>query len=59
MRRRQIFAMQSNVTNEVRHDEEVKEASEAAEEVLKVKACPKCGKMIARGMFMHAKHCKG
>ena len=59
MRRRQIFAMQSNVTNERIQDEKVQEASEAAEEVLKVKACPKCGKMIARGMFMHSKHCKG
>tara|TARA_R110000868_G_C10839331_1_gene759938 strand:+ start:1159 stop:1341 length:183 start_codon:yes stop_codon:yes gene_type:complete len=60
MRRRQIFAMQSAATNvpESIH-EEAKETSEAPEEVLKIKPCPKCGKIIARGWFAHHKFCKG
>ena len=24
-----------------------------------INACPKCGKVIGRGRFMHIKHCKG
>jgi hypothetical protein len=58
MRRRQIFAMQSNVTNEVKHEIEEK-ASETPEEVLKIKPCPKCGKVLARGWYAHQKFCKG
>jgi ssDNA-binding Zn-finger/Zn-ribbon topoisomerase 1 len=62
MRRRQIFAAQSAALNNPEPEfihEEAKETHQATEEVLKVKACPKCGKMIARGMFMHSKYCKG
>ena len=59
MRRRQIFAMQSNALNEPKgaiHEEAKGEAP--AQEVLG-KACPKCGKVIRQGMFMHMKYCKG
>lgn len=64
MRRRQIFAMQSAALNapEIRHDEktyEAHESHEAPEEALKIKPCPKCGKIIARGWFAHHKFCKG
>ena len=65
MRRRQIFAMQSQATNEVKHDEKTYEAHEsheahqAPEEALKIKPCPKCGKILARGWFAHHKFCKG
>ena len=66
MRRRQIFAAQSVALNnpvthfeKESHREKVQETSEAAEEVLNVKACPKCGKIMARGLTMHMKYCKG
>ena len=59
MRRRQIFAMQSNATNEREEHEIEEKTSEAPEEVLKAKACAKCGKILARGLYMHEKHCKG
>ena len=68
MRRRQIFAMQSNALNhtEERIHEEAKrqDARQApAEEVLiahpKATVCPTCGKIVGRGMAMHQRHCKG
>ena len=44
---------------EERHEEE---KTEAKAEVLKAtvkNACPKCGRVLARGMVMHQRWCKG
>jgi len=39
------------------HEEEIEEAAET--EVLKGEPCPKCGKLINQGRYMHVKWCKG
>jgi len=47
---------------EERHEEE---KTEAKTEVLTpakatvANACPKCGRVLSRGMFMHRKYCRG
>jgi hypothetical protein len=35
------------------------QGQEAAEEVVDMTTCPKCGKSVTRGRYMHIKNCKG
>lgn len=55
MRRRQVYAMQSQVlaTPLPVPDEFIPPAA------LDKDACPKCGRIVKQGMFMHKKYCKG
>ena len=39
-------------------DEEV-QIAQTTQEVLNPQACPKCGKILAQGRYMHVKYCKG
>ena len=43
---------------EVIEDEKVQETPKTVLSVLSDE-CPKCGKVVKRGKFMHQKHCKG
>ena len=61
MRRRQIFAERSHAGIS---DPIVVEAIPDAPEAAIVPppdphACPKCGKVVRRGMYFHKKYCKG
>ena len=42
-----------------RIEDEKEQRQEAAQEVLNPDACPKCGKVLKQGRFMHIKFCKG
>lgn len=44
---------------EVKENADEEEIKEAAPQVLKGKACTKCGKLIHKGWYMHDKWCKG
>ena len=41
-------------------EEKIEEGREAqAVQMLDANACPKCGKVVRQGRFMHEKYCKG
>lgn len=42
-----------------KHFELVEEKTEAEAKVLAKDECPKCGKVIKQGMYMHQKWCRG
>ena len=50
---------------EEHHEDYKEEKTEAKTEVLTpakatvANACPKCGRVLSRGMFMHRKYCRG
>jgi hypothetical protein len=51
-----ILALANNAAfEEFKHEEERKETTEA--QVLD--ACPKCGRVVKQGKWMHQKYCKG
>lgn len=52
-----IMALDKNPEFRKVEDEKVEEAPKA--KVLIPDECPKCGKTVKRGKFMHQKHCKG
>lgn len=58
-----IMALENHPDFRKAEDEkEVKAPTEKVLKVLKVlipDVCPKCGKTVKRGKFMHAKYCKG
>ena len=56
-RRRAIWALQSQETDHGK-DETVQTPPVTLQEVSKY-ACVKCGKEYRRGMYFHAKYCKG
>ena len=40
-------------------ENEVTREAKKYPEVVNVDACPKCGKILSRGKYMHVKYCKG
>lgn len=55
MRRRQRFAAQTRALEDAR----VAAIAPPAEERHDPDACPKCGRVLRRGRYLHVKHCKG
>lgn len=54
-----IEAMLKEPTLKEFNDEAPKETETAKTPVLDPFACPKCGRHVKQGRFLHVKHCKG